>query len=130
MTEDQARYGALAKAAGAGLLRRFTMFAVLIAPLLTGSAIASGESFDGGRIASQTVAQAGSVSIDELKRLYLSCSEEALSGTLSFEEILRCSAVYEELKQRAFGGDYDKFRAWSSTQPAEPRRSAPKGPAA
>jgi len=124
MTEDQARYGALAKAA------RFTMFAVLIAPLLTGSAIASGESFDGGGIAGQTVAQAGSAPTDELKRLYLSCSEEALSGTLSFEEILRCSVVYEKLKQLAFGGDYDKFRAWSSTQPAELRRSAPKGPAA
>ena len=130
MTEDQAHFGTLAKAAGAGLLRSFTIFAALVAPLLTGSSTASGESLDGGRIANQRIAQAASVSIDELKRLYLSCSDEALSGTLSFEEILRCSVVYEELKQRAFGGDYDKFRAWSSTQPAEPRRSTPKGPAA
>jgi hypothetical protein len=30
---------------------------------------------------------------------------------------MKCSVVYEELKQRAFGGDFHKLLAWSKAQP-------------
>jgi hypothetical protein len=61
------------------------------------------------------------VPIDELKRAYLSCSGAALSGRLSGGEIMACSLVYEELKRRAFGGDFHKLLAWSKTQPPAQR---------
>lgn len=57
------------------------------------------------------------VSVDELKRLYLSCDRAASEARLNTTGIMRCSVVYEELKLRAFGGDYDKLRAWSKAQP-------------
>lgn len=59
------------------------------------------------------------VSIDELKRVYQSCDREAISGQLSAGGIMNCSIVYEELKRRAFGGDFDKFLAWSSAKPSQ-----------
>lgn len=59
------------------------------------------------------------VPIEELKRVYLSCDREAISGQLSAGGIMNCSIVYEELKRRAFGGDFDKFLAWSSAKPSE-----------
>ena len=59
------------------------------------------------------------VSKDDLKRLYLSCDRAASSGQLNSTGIMRCSVVYEELRLRAFGGDFDKLRAWSRAQPSE-----------
>jgi hypothetical protein len=58
------------------------------------------------------------LSIDELKRVYLGCDSAAIGGQLSKSEIMLCSVVYEELKQRAFGGDFDKLLAWSRAQPS------------
>ncbi len=55
--------------------------------------------------------------VDELKRAYLLCSREAASGRLNGPEIMQCSIVYEELKRRAFDGDFEKLFAWSRTQP-------------
>jgi hypothetical protein len=31
--------------------------------------------------------------------------------------VAACSVVYEELKRRAFDGDFDRFLAWSRAQP-------------
>jgi hypothetical protein len=55
--------------------------------------------------------------IDELKRVYLACDRAAISGELDTAGIMQCSIVYEELKRRAFGGNFDKLLAWSKTQP-------------
>ena len=52
------------------------------------------------------------VSIDEMKRMYLWCDRAAISGQLNTDGIMQCSIVYEELKRRAFGGDFDKMLAW------------------
>lgn len=57
-----------------------------------------------------------SVAVDRLKTVYLECSRAALAGRLSSAAIMQCSVVYEELKSRAFGGDFDKLLAWSNAQ--------------
>lgn len=56
--------------------------------------------------------------IDELKRVYLSCSDAVTDGQLNKQEVMSCSVVYEELKQRAFDGDFDKLLAWSRLHPS------------
>lgn len=56
--------------------------------------------------------------IDELKALYLRCNGAALQGRLGSAEIGQCSIVYEELKRRAFDGDFDRLLAWSRAQSA------------
>jgi hypothetical protein len=62
------------------------------------------------------------VPIEELKSVYLSCDRAAISGGLDTAAIMQCAAVYEELKRRAFGGDFDKLLAWWKAQ--QPARSA------
>jgi len=58
------------------------------------------------------------VPIDELKRVYLSCDRAAAGGQLNTGGIMYCSIVYEELKRRAFGGDFEKLLAWSKAHPS------------
>jgi hypothetical protein len=58
------------------------------------------------------------LTIDELKHVYLTCNRTAASGQLNTGRIQYCSIVYEELKQRAFGGDFDRLLAWSSANPS------------
>lgn len=60
------------------------------------------------------------VSVEELKSAYVRCSRAALGGELSAPEIMRCSVVYEELKRRAFDGDFLKLHAWSKAHRAAP----------
>ncbi len=57
------------------------------------------------------------VQIDDLKNDYLSCSRAAMNGQLDSAGIMRCSIVYEVLKQQAFGGDFDKLLDWSRAHP-------------
>lgn len=63
-----------------------------------------------------TAAAAEEAPIDALKREYLRCSDAALAGQLGTGAIRHCSEVYEELKRRAFGGDFLRLLAWSSAQ--------------
>lgn len=58
------------------------------------------------------------VPINELKSVYLSCGRAAVSGQMNTGGIMYCSIVYEELKRRAFGGDFEKLLAWSKAQPS------------
>ena len=60
-----------------------------------------------------------SATIDDLKQAYLACDAQAASGRLSTSAIMGCSVVYEELKARAFGGDFEKFLVWSRTRSSE-----------
>lgn len=57
-------------------------------------------------------------SIDDLKRVYLQCNDAALGGRLGWPGVMGCSVIYETLKQRAFGGDFDRLLAWSREQAA------------
>lgn len=51
-------------------------------------------------------------SVDQLKRLYLDCEHAAAQGVLPFSEAMRCSRTFEQLKARAFDGDYTRLHAW------------------
>jgi len=51
--------------------------------------------------------------VEALKTAYLWCDHAAASRRLSSADIMRCSVIYEELKQRAFGGDFERLLAWS-----------------
>ena len=57
-----------------------------------------------------------SISIAALKRVYLACNRAVLDGWLDGAGVMQCSVVYEALKQRAFGGDFDRLLAWSRAQ--------------
>ncbi len=57
------------------------------------------------------------VSIETLKRAYLACNRAAMQEQLTGRAIMTCSVIYEQLKQRAFGGDFDKLLAWSRANP-------------
>ena len=56
------------------------------------------------------------LTVAELKTIYLDCDRDAMRGLLGGAEVKACSVVYEELKKRAFDGDFDKFLAWSRAQ--------------
>lgn len=60
-------------------------------------------------------------SVDQLKRVYLDCEHHSQQGALPFSQAAYCSTVYEQLKARAFGGDFSRLHAWWF--------SATKGPA-
>lgn len=53
------------------------------------------------------------MSINALKRAYLDCERRALLDRIPTEDIARCSALYETLKQRAFDGDWIALWQWS-----------------
>lgn len=65
------------------------------------------------------------LSVDELKTVYLACDDAAASGRLTSPEIMKCSVVYEQLKQRAFDGDFTKLHAWSKALPSFKQRPRP-----
>src|SRR5213083_2202659 len=54
--------------------------------------------------------------IDALKRLYLLCERASTNGTLNAGGAAYCSIVYEELKRRAFGDNFEKLSAWARAQ--------------
>lgn len=79
-------------------LPTWTLLLALAAPLAHGQS-------DGGKQETP--------SIDELKRAYLSCDRAAMSGQLHGAGAMQCSIIYEELKRRAFGGDFERLLVWS-----------------
>ncbi|NGO54954.1 hypothetical protein [Allomesorhizobium camelthorni] len=56
------------------------------------------------------------VPIHALKQVYLACEAMAAKGDLDTGEIMRCSVVYEELKRRAFNGDFKRLKVWANAQ--------------
>jgi hypothetical protein len=59
---------------------------------------------------------AAAPSVDELKRAYLACNRAASRERLASVQVAHCSLVYEELKQRTFGGDFERLLAWSNSR--------------
>ena len=49
---------------------------------------------------------------ESLKLRYLRCEQAASQRVLDGPTIMSCSVVYEELKQRVFGGSFDALHAW------------------
>ena len=81
---------------------------------------------------SKGIAQAGTphaqvIPLEKLKSAYLQCERTAVSGRLGTGEIMLCSVLYEELKQRAFGGDFPRLKAWADEQ-LRPARAAGEKP--
>ncbi|WP_418315664.1 hypothetical protein [Piscinibacter sakaiensis] len=58
-----------------------------------------------------------SLTVAELKRDYLMCNRAVLQGRTDTPLIQQCSIIYEQLKQRAFGGDYGRLYVWSQQNP-------------
>lgn len=56
----------------------------------------------------------------ELKRVFLVCDLASSRARLALHDAVQCSMVYEELKRRAFDGDYDKLLAWWRAQRSHP----------
>jgi hypothetical protein len=56
------------------------------------------------------------IPVDELKDLYLSCERAALTGDLGTDDVMQCSLIYEQLKQRAFENDFQSIRDWTDSQ--------------
>jgi hypothetical protein len=65
---------------------------------------------------------------DQVKSLYVACSDEADRRTLNGGEVAFCSVVYDILLTRHFGGDFHRLLAWSRAPVAA--GSAAGGPAA
>ncbi|SDH70100.1 hypothetical protein [Variovorax sp. OV700] len=66
---------------------------------------------------SMALAQAGtdrlaSISVDELKQVYLACDRAASQQILDSGTAAHCSFVGEALQKRAFGGNFDQLLAW------------------
>lgn len=58
----------------------------------------------------------GSMPIEELKGVYLGCEQAATASRLAGNDVMYCSLVYEQLKQKAFGGEFRLIRAWLDRQ--------------
>lgn len=58
----------------------------------------------------------GTMSIEALKDVYLECERSASDSRLGAGDIMQCSLVYEELKQKAFDGDFRRVRLWLNAQ--------------
>jgi hypothetical protein len=50
--------------------------------------------------------------IDQLKLVYLECDRRASDAVLDLSDAAHCSTIHEVLKQRGFGGDFDRMLAW------------------
>lgn len=50
---------------------------------------------------------------EQLKAIYVDCSNEAERRLLGAGKAAACSIVYETLKRRVFGGDFAALYAWS-----------------
>ncbi len=73
----------------------------------------------------QFVQQLEQVSHDQLRALYVDCSNEAETRLLGSGEAAVCSFVYETLKRRVFGGDFAALLAWSRAQRAPQSAARP-----
>jgi hypothetical protein len=52
------------------------------------------------------------LSIDDLERTFWACDYAAPSGLVDMRAAIPCGLANEDLKQRKFGGDFDKLLAW------------------
>ncbi len=63
-------------------------------------------------VAGASSADQDRISIADLQALYLDCELRAQAGRLAGADASGCSVIYEELKSRAFGGDFRRLNAW------------------
>ena len=56
------------------------------------------------------------LSVAELKAVYLGCERSAMRTLLGPGDAASCSIAFEELKRRAFDGDFENFLKWWRSQ--------------
>lgn len=49
------------------------------------------------------------LNMKQLEDLYWQCDSQYMRGLIAPDDMLPCIGVYEEFKQRRFGGDFDRF---------------------
>jgi hypothetical protein len=62
--------------------------------------------------AGATRSRLGPLTVDDLKHDYLMCERAVTQAGLDLATLAACSALYEELYGRVFGGDLEAFTAW------------------
>ena len=65
----------------------------------------------------------------ELKQAYLACDRASSASRLGMSEAFQCSVVHEELKQRVFGGDFNRLLSWWRLERSNPEARAATSPA-
>lgn len=98
-------------------IARFTAAAIaaLIATLVIVGSAAADERTSAADAAADGGAAARPMDVvhsESLKLRYLRCEQAASERPLDGTTITSCSVVYEELKQRVFGGSFDALHAW------------------
>jgi len=87
---------------------------VTLAAMAPGDAYADDNCVDSTQAQYSPLPAAGiGASVEDLMSLYLQCDRAALAGRLTQSDAMLCSSVYEALKHRAFGGDFEKLLVWS-----------------
>lgn len=67
--------------------------------------------------------RAAAMTLPGLERAFWWCDHAATTRGVDSEDNVACTAVYDELKQRRFGGDFDQLLAWwRANKPAEHRK--------
>lgn len=92
---------------GPSVGRRMVWHALAAAALCAASAVAH---------AREPRDEAAQVPIQTLKRDYLACHRASLRHALDSGEAMHCSVIYEALKHRAFGDDFERMLAWTRAQ--------------
>ncbi len=54
--------------------------------------------------------------VNQLKIAYLDCDRRASAALFDFGDAADCSMVHEQLKQRGFGGDWNRMFAWWNSE--------------
>lgn len=120
-----------------GTLRRAGARTLCLAGIAAGILLATGARADpppGAASPVATAAWAGTplqhATPAELQSTYLACDRMAMSGLLDFGTATYCSVVYEALKARVFGGDFDRLLTWhrQAGTPAPAQATAVSGP--
>lgn len=95
--------------------QRTIFYTVFLACAMVGLARAEPASVD-ATAARTELGHFATASVEQLKRAYLECDRRAMDGVLDFDDAARCSMIHEVLKERGFGGDFDRMLAWWKSQ--------------
>ena len=90
------------------MFARATVSGVTIALIL--AALQSAHAGDPARVRAMSIA--------ELKGVYLGCEQSSTESRLDTGDVMYCSLVYEELKEKGFGGEFWRIRSWLEGQSA------------
>jgi len=91
--------------------QRVIFYTVFVACAMLGAAQA-GQATAASAATRPSHSQLDTATVDQLKRTYLECEKGATERMLDSGEAALCSMVHEALKERGFGGDFERMLAW------------------